>query len=333
MRQAVLRHDLDHRPEAADFEIVQAPAPVCPEAGLLIKVQAFSLDPYIGSRIRGRHMGEPTPRPGIDAIHAHGVGQVIESQSPAFKPGDWVHCLEAGWREIAPAKAEDCRKIDISQVPAETYLGVLGMPGLTAWAGITQRARIGQGDVVLVDAAAGPVGGTVGQIARLKGARKVIGIAGGADKCALVRERYGFDDCIDYKSEGWTDQLETVCAGELSVHFENVSTQILTLALAQMAPYGRVVLCGLAAQYHADTQPQGIPTGLIIAKRAELYGLVVYDFYPRWQAYWDEALDWVRSGKLAIAEDRANGLDEAPALFERLMRGQNMGKALVVLGA
>lgn len=329
MRQVVLKHALAGIPEAGDFEMIDAGMPTCTDDGVLIRNHTVSLDPYVGSRIRGRHMGEPVPEPGVEAIHAHGVGEIVESRNDAFKPGDWVHCLEAGWREFAPARAADCRKIDISAAEPDDYLTTLGMPGLTAWAGITQRARVGEGDVVLVDASAGPVGGCAGQIARLQGAARVIGIAGGSEKCALVTDTYGFDICVDYKDEGWQDALAEACGGELTVHFENVSTELLTLGLSQMKPYGRAVLCGLAAQYHSDAPPPGIPTGLIIGKRAELYGLVVYDFYPRWTEYWDQALHWLADKRLVIAKDRADSLEGAPELFERLMQGRNFGKALV----
>lgn len=329
MRQIVLKHALTGVPAAADFEMIEVENPACPDGGVLIRNHSLSLDPYVGSRIRGRHMGEPVPEPGVEAIHAHGVGEVVESRCPDFKPGDWVHCLEAGWRELAPAAASDCRRIDISAAEPDDYLTALGMPGLTAWSGITQRAKVREGDVVLVDAAAGPVGGCAGQIARIHGAAKVIGIAGGDEKCALVTDTYGFDACIDYKSEGWQDALAEACGGALTVHFENVSTELLTLALTQMQPYGRAVLCGLAAQYHSDAPPPGIPTGLIIGKRAELYGLVVYDFYPRWQEYWSAALPWLSDKRLVIAKDRADSLAGAPALFERLMQGRNFGKAVV----
>jgi hypothetical protein len=190
---------------------------------------------------------------------------------------------------------------------------------------------VGAGDVVLVDAAAGPVGGTVGQIARIKGAKRVVGIAGGPEKCRLVTETYGFDACIDYKAAGWREALAAALPEPVTVHFENVSVAMLTAGMAHLAAYGRVVLCGLVDQYHADGPPAAIPAGLIIGKRAMILGLVVYDFYPAWDSFAQEAAGWLREDRLRIAEDQVQGLEVAPALFERLMNGVNIGKAVVAV--
>ena len=331
MKQIVLKHAIDHKPRATDFRLIEAETPACPEDGVLVKLSHISMDPYVGSRLRGRHMGEPAPAPGVEAIPGHGVGEVVESRSQAHREGDVVYVMEAGWRDYAAVPAAGARRIDPAGLDRSVFLSALGMPGLTAWAGMTRLAQVGPGDVVLVDAAAGAVGGCVGQIARANGAAQVYGIAGGAQKCAVVKENYGFDTCFDYTSEGWADQLAERVSGRLTVHFENVSTDMLALALSHFKAYGRAVLCGLAAQYHADAPGPGVPTGLIIAKRASLYGLVVYDFYERWDRFMDEVAPLVRSGALTIAEDRAEGLAAAPSVFERLMDGANVGKALIAL--
>lgn len=330
MRQIVLRRALTAKPTAADFIVVQAARPPCPEGGVVARVAHLSLDPYVGSRLRGRHMGEAPPRPGLDPIPGAVVARVIESRHPVLAPGDWVHGMDGAWAEEAALAAP--RKLDPGLAPLGAHAGVLGMPGLTAWAGMTRLAQVAPGDVVLVDAAAGPVGGTAGQIARIKGAKRVVGIAGGPDKCRLVTETYGFDACIDYKAEGWREALAAALPDPVTVLFENVSVAMLTTGMAHLAPYGRVVLCGLADQYHADGPPPAVPAGLVIAKRASLLGLVVYDFYPAWEAFVDEASGWLREGRLTIAEDRAEGLEAAPALFERLMNGANIGKAVVTVG-
>lgn len=331
MKQIFLKAAIDHKPRAADFQLIETEAPACPADGVVVKLSHVSMDPYVGSRLRGRHMGEAPPKPGSEPIPGHGVGEVVESRSAAHRLGDVVYVMDAGWREYAAVPAAGARKIDPAGLDRSVFLSSLGMPGLTAWAGITRLAEVGEGDVVLVDAAAGAVGGCVGQIARARGAAEVYGIAGGAEKCALVEQSYGFDACFDYKTEGWADGLSERLAGRVSVHFENVSTDMLTLALSNFKTYGRAVLCGLAAQYHADGPQAGIPTGLIIGKRAQLHGLVVYDFYDRWTVFMDEVAPLVRAGQLTIAEDRAEGLEAAPAVFERLMDGANMGKALITL--
>lgn len=329
MKQVILAHALSARPTAADFHIVEAPAPVCPLQGVRARVVHLSLDPYVGSRLRGRHMGEPAPRPLLDPIPGQVVAQVIESRTQDFAVGDWIHTPEGAWAEEIAVAGDHARKLDPSMAPLGLHAGVLGMPGLTAWAGITQRAQVGGGDVVLVDAAAGPVGATAGQIARIAGAKRVVGIAGGPEKCALVVERFGFDACVDHRAPDFLARLDAALPDPPSVHFENVGMSILLPALQRLAPYGRVVLCGLVEQYHADSPPPQIPAGLIIGKRAILLGLVVYDFYARFNEYVPQAAAWIKAGRLVTLEDRVEGLENAPALFERLMKGRNVGKAVV----
>ena len=331
MKQVVLKTAIDHKPRAHDFALIEAERPSCPEGGVVVKLEHVSLDPYVGSRLRGRHMGEPAPEPGVEAIPGHGVGRVAETRSSNHKEGDLVYVMGAGWREYAAAPASDARVIEPGGVSPSVYLGALGMPGLTAWAGVTQLARSGEGDVVLVDAAAGAVGGSVGQIAKARGAKTVIGIAGGSEKCALVTERYGFDACFDYRAEGWRERLAEAAGDGVSVHFENVSVDMLTIALSHMRAYGRAVLCGLAAHYHDDAPAPGLPVGLVIGKRASVYGLVVYDFYDRWDAFLDECRPLAKDGRLTIAEDVADGLENAPKVFQRLIDGANIGKALISL--
>ena len=334
MQLGTLKHTVDHKPVADDFAIIDAAMPACPDEGVLVRVVHLSLDPYVGSRLRGRHMGEAPPEPMQGAIPGAIVGQVVESRAASLAEGDWVHAMEGGWQEFVALSANDVRKVDPNIAPLAAHAGVLGMPGLTAWSGITQLAKVGPGDTVLVDAAAGPVGGTVGQIARIKGAERVVGIAGGPEKCALVKDTYGFDACVDYKSEGWHDRLAEALPDGLSVFFENVSADMAMLALTHARLYARGVLCGLVDAYHTEAQSQHpLNAGLIIGKRAQLSGLVVYDFYPRWNEYIAEAAPWLTSGQLKFAEDRAEGLENAPALFERLMNGKNKGKAVVTVCA
>jgi NADPH-dependent curcumin reductase len=333
MKHVVLKHALSAKPRAIDFDIVQTSPPTCPEGGVLVKVLHLSLDPYVGSRLRGKHMGEAAPEPGLEPIPGGIVGQVVESRTPQLHAGDYVHSMDGAWAELVALKAGQARKLDPAIAPLAAHIGVLGMPGLTAWAGMTQLAKVGPGDVVLVDAAAGPVGGTVGQIARLKGAARVVGIAGGPDKCKLVMQTYGFDACVDYKQAGWQEALTAALPESPSVHFENVSTEMAMMALMRLRPYGRVVLCGLVDQYHADAPPPGLNAGLIVGKRANVMGLVVYDFYDRWDHFLSEAAPWVASGAMFYAEDRVHGLENAPGLFERLMTGANVGKAVVSVSA
>jgi hypothetical protein len=331
MKTVVLKHALTAAPKVDDFVLIDAPEPQLSSGGALAEVLYLSIDPYIGALLRGRHMGEAPPQPAVDPIPASAIVRVIESYSPDFAGGDIAHTMNAHWSERVALPARALRKIDPTLVPLSAHLSVLGMPGLTAWAGMTQLARVRDTDVVLVDAAAGAVGGTVGQIAKIKGTR-VVGVAGGPEKCAIVRDEYGFDACIDYKQPDWQAALEAALPTPPTVIFENVSTSMLAVGLLCAAPYARVVLCGLADQYQAEnTPPASIPVGLMMLKRASLHGLVVYDFFDRWDAFLTEAAPWVRDGRLKVREDRVRGLENALALMEKLMRGENVGKCVVDL--
>lgn len=332
MKRYTLKAALSATPVAEDFIAIDVPYPDCPTGGIVVRTIYLSLDPYIGSRLRGRHMGETPPAPMADAIPGAIVGQVVESRAPGIAEGDYVHAMEGGWQEYAALPPGYFRKLDPAAAPLRAHIGVLGMPGLTAWAGITQLAKVTAGDFVLVDAAAGAVGGTAGQIARIKGAPKVVGIAGGPEKCRLVTDTYGFDACIDYKAEGWQAALKEALPEGASVFFENVSAEMAMTALSVSRTYVRGVLCGLADAYQsAGPAPHALNAGAVIGKRAQMLGLVVYDFYPRWDEYVTEASGWIRDGKLAFAEDHADGLDSAPALFGKLMRGANVGKPIITV--
>lgn len=324
--EVVLRRPPAGLPEAADFEVVDRPMPAVKDGLLVVEQHYQSLDPYIGSRIRGRHMGEPAPAPGT-SLPGFSVGQVVASGHPDFTVGDYV-VGEMGWARFGLMEARSTRKVDAA-LGVSAHLGLLGMPGLTAWAGVTQLARVGQGDVFTVDAAAGPVGGTAGQIARQLGAR-VIGIAGGPEKCALVTDEYRFDACVDYRAPGWIERFEAAVGAEgPSVHFENVGLSVLAPVMQRLKLYGRVVLCGMAEHYHADAPPAQIAIGSIIARRAALMGLVVYDFYPRFDEWVAIAGPWLTEGRIRFSEDVSEGLESAPRQFEQLMYGRNLGKALV----
>jgi len=329
--EIVLKHQITALPKASDFEIRNASLRDLNDGEILVRVIYVSLDPYVGSVLRGRHMQETIPGEG-DVTPGGGIGEVIETRAADFSKGDLV-ITETGWRSHAIVDATTARKTFANAAPLSAQLGVAGMPGLTAWAGITKLAKVKQGDNVLISSAAGGVGGAAGQIARIEGAEKVIGIAGSDEKCDLVKNVYGFDDCLNYKSPEWKSQLKTAFPDGIDVYFDNVGGDLLNTALENLALYGRVVLCGLASQYHADDRPAGPNPGTYIGKRAQLFGLVVYDFYPEQEKYTAIAGNWIKEGKLIVKEDRAENLKNAPVLFEKLMLGENIGKALVAVGS
>ncbi|MGJ8563022.1 MAG: zinc-binding dehydrogenase [Alphaproteobacteria bacterium] len=331
MKQIVLKHKIDAAPTAKDFIEIDIDKPRCPDAGILVKVKYISVDPYVGHQLNKGHMGAPPPRPQIDMIPGGIVGEVMESNSVKAKKGDHIHASGAGgWAEFCVLHDNDYTLIDPTAAPLSAYAGILGMPGLTAWASVTQLARVHAGDVVAVNAAAGPVGGAVGQFSRMRGAKTVIGVAGGKDKCKLVEDLYGFDSCVDHRSETWQDDYKRAAPNGISVHHENVGSDQLAFAMQNLNLYGRVVLCGLAAHYH-DPQPAVTLIGPIVGKRAALMGLVVYDYYDRWDEFRAEVAPWVKSGDVKIAEDRVDGLSKGPALMERLMTGKNIGKCIIAV--
>jgi NADPH-dependent curcumin reductase CurA len=329
-REIALRRDIDHPPRAEDFELRTAKSQTPGPGEALLRVVYLSLDPYIGSVLRGRHMGETRPRAG-DVVPGRAIGEVVASNAPGLKAGDYVRA-ETGWRSHAIVRGEAARVVSPCDAPLSAQLGVAGMPGLTAYAGMRHLAKVAGGEHALVSSAAGGVGGAAGQIARILGAERVVGIAGSPEKCALATGAYGFDACIDYKRASWRDDLKKAFPRGIDVYFDNVGGEILEAALANLANYGRIVLCGLASQYQADARPAGPNPGAFIAKRAQVFGLVVYDYEKEQAAFTRMAGAWIREGRLAVREDRASGLENAPALFERLMRGENVGKAIVAVG-
>lgn len=331
MKQIVLKHKIDAAPVAADFKEIDTDMPQCPENGILVKVMYVSVDPYVGHQLNKGHMSAPPPTPGIDVIPGGIVGEVIQSNSAKATSGDYIHAAaDGGWAEYCALSEHQFTRIEPEAAPLSAYAGVLGMPGLTAWASVTQLAGVGPGDIVAVNAAAGPVGGAVGQFSRMKGAETVIGIAGGPEKCRLVEEVYGFSKCVDYKTKNWQDDYKQAAPDGISVHHENVGADQLAFAVQNLKLYGRVILCGLAAHYH-NSEPARTLIGPIVGKRASFMGLVVYDFYSRWDEFRTEVAPWVKSGQVKIAEDIANGLSEGPKLMEKLMTGKNIGKCVIAL--
>lgn len=331
MKQIVLKHKIDTAPTANDFHEIETAQPECPQDGILVKVMFISVDPYVGHQLNKGHMGAPPPKAGVGMIPGGIVGEVIESLSSKANAGDYIHAPSAGgWAEYCALHDDQYTVVDPDAAPLSSYAGILGMPGLTAWASVTQLARVHDGDVVAVNAAAGPVGGAVGQFSRMKGAKTVIGIAGGTEKCRLVQEQYGFDTCVDYKSKSWQEDYKKAAPEGISVHHENVGSEQLAFAMRNLNLYGRIVLCGLAAHYH-ESEPARTLIGPIVGKRASVMGLVVYDYYNRWDEFRAEVAPWVKSGKVKIAQEVVQGISDGPQLMEKLMTGQNVGKCVIAL--
>ena len=316
-------------PEASDFAFGHAELPQPEDGQVLVRVLALSLDPYLRSAMAGRHLSASI---GIgDLVRGEGLVEVLASRHPAMAAGEqWV--AACGWRSHAlldAAAVAQARRVPAWLDRPTLALGGLGMPGLTAWAGLNRLADARAGDTLVVSAASGPVGATVGQLAKIKGCR-VIGIAGGPEKCAWVTGVAGFDACIDYRAEDLRQALDRLCPQGVDVYFDNVGGDTLLALLERLALGARVVLCGLMAQYNGAA-PTAINPALLIRARATLRGLVVYDHWDALEQMLTEMKAHYLAGRLQFREDIAEGLQSAPAAFVRLMQGRNQGKALVRL--
>ena len=325
MRQVLLRRRPVGRPAVDDFEIVDAPAPQVGDGDVLRRTIYLSLDPYM----RGRMSDEPSYAASVaigQPMVGHTVSQVIESRNPAFAAGDFVTGYD-GWREAAMSKGHDLRKLDPS-LPISTAIGVLGMPGLTAYVGLLDIGQPAAGETVVVSAASGAVGSIVGQIARIKGCRAV-GVAGSPEKCAFVVGELGFDACVNYKSPTFREDLAAACPRGIDVYFENVGGAVFAAVLKLINQNARIPLCGLIADYNA-TEPRPAPNlRPLLVKRALIKGFIISDHPGRAGDFQRDASGWVRAGQLKYREDIVDGLDNAPSAFLKLFAGANFGKLLV----
>ena len=323
--QVLLTHRSEGIPREQDFELVSV-AMDAPAAGeLLCETLYLSLDPYLRGKISGRHISGAINEGQLMAGEA--VSRVIKSKSDRFKPGD-VIAAHSGWQSRPIIGADAARKLNPELGPLSTLLGILGMPGLTAYAGMIRLAELKAGDTVVVSAASGPVGSMVGQVARRYGCR-VVGIAGSSEKCRWTVEQAGFDHCINYKTETLRDGLRSACPGGIDVYFDNVGGDTLQACMEQLALGARVILCGLIAQYNTDDMPPGPNPAFTIKARATVRGLVVYDHEDLRPEFEQQVSQWLRQGEINYKEDMVEGLQAAPGLFCRLMRGENFGKAIV----
>jgi NADPH-dependent curcumin reductase CurA len=299
---------------------------------LLVRHIYLSLDPYQRPAIAGRHGGSGQPLVAGDMPPAETIGQVIRSRHEAFREGDYVR-HRGGWQTHSLADGSQAARVDPGRAPLSSYLGVLGMPGLTAWASAVKLAEVRTGQTALVSAAAGPVGATFGQIARQRGARAV-GIAGSDEKCRLVTGQLGFSACVNHRSPAFREELRAAVGEGAHCYHDNVGGPLLSEAMEALRSYGTVVLCGLMAEYNLPPAERTFRfnLGLVILKRAVMKGLVVSDFESQRSEFFDEVAPWIAAGKFRFLEDRVTGIENAGMQFTRLMRGENVGKALVILG-
>lgn len=318
-------------PVPGDFaqDAVEVPSPAAGQ--FLSRTLWLSLDPFLRNVMKGHSLYGVALRPG-DPMHGETVARVVESRHPGFANGDYV-VVKNGWQEYALSDGQGARRIDPEAAPVTTALGVLGMPGLTGYAGLVYVGEPRPGQTVLVSAATGPVGSTVGQLARLMGARAV-GIAGSDAKCRYAVEELGYEACLNHREGGLPAAIRGACPEGVDVYFDNVGGEVLAAALANLALNARIVLCGMPAAYSLDTPPAHGPwLGPVVAARATIRGLVVYDHFHRMAEMQRVVGRWIRDGRFKYREDVTDGLEHAPEAFCRLMRGENFGKSLVRVAA
>ena len=263
-----------------------------------------------------------------DVMRAGMVGKILESKHDGFKKGDYV----SGWGGVQQFSVSDgskLQKIDKNLASLPTFLGVLGMTGMTAYFGLLEVGKLNKGDTVLVSGAAGAVGSVVGQVAKLKGA-KVIGIAGGKEKCQILTEEYGFDEAVDYKDGNFIKNLRATCREGIDIYFDNVGGEILDAALTLLNRHARVVICGAISQYNASSKIKG-PTNYLslLVNRATMQGMVVFDYKDRYQEAAKDMARWIKDGKLKTRETIVSGIEKFPEAFDKLFTGDKLGKLVL----
>lgn len=316
-------------PVESDFRLEDEPVPEPRPGECLIQVSYLSVDPYMRGRISGRKSYAAAVELGQTIVGA-AVGKVIASNSDEFAVGDYA-TGPLGWQEYAVAPADGLRRVDPTKAPLSAYLGVLGMPGLTAYYGLLKVAGVTAGETVCVSGAAGAVGSAVGQIARIHGCRAV-GIAGGSEKCAWVSDELGFEAAVDYKSQDVGKALRNACPDGIDVYFDNVGGPVTDAVFPHLNVRSRVAICGQISQYNAVEAPVG-PRLLwhFIVKRIRAEGFLVFDFREHDEASLTQMADWVAGGRLQYRETFDEGIENAPRAFIGMLGGANIGKQVVKL--
>jgi len=331
-RQVLLKRRPDGMPVPEDFAIVDSPLPEPSEGQVLLRGIYLSLDPYMRGRISGqRSYAKPTEIG--DIIEGRVVGRVMRSRHAGFREGDYAFG-GYGWQTHSAVDGGGLNKLDPEAAPISTALGILGMPGLTAYAGLKTIGQPKPGETVVISAASGAVGAVAGQLAKRDGCH-VVGIAGGADKCRYVTGELGFDACVDHRSGPGGDlgaALDAACPKGIDVYFENVGGAVQRAVYPLLNDFGRMIMCGMISEYN-DTEPRPGPSLVAaVRKRLRIQGFIVSDHAALRPEYLAMAAPLVRSGALKFREDIVDGIDNAPAAFIGMLQGRNFGKLIVKLG-
>jgi NADPH-dependent curcumin reductase len=330
-RQIILVSRPYGEPSPENFKLGEAPIPAIAEGQMLLKAKYLSLDPYMRGRMSDAKSYVPPFAIG-EPLGGQTVSEIVASKNPSFAVGDVVLGF-GGWQEYAVSNGSELRKLDPSLAPVSTALGVLGMPGMTAYAGLSNIGLPKQGETLAVAAAAGPVGSTVGQIGKIKGCR-VVGIAGGKEKTSYLINELGFDAAVDHRSPNLKEELKAACPNGIDIYFENVGGAVFDAVLPLLNNFARVPVCGLIANYNITALPEGpdrIPAlmRMVLTKRLRIQGFIIFDYAQQTGDFLRDAGGWVREGKLKYKEDIVEGLENAPKAFIGLLKGANFGKLLV----
>jgi NADPH-dependent curcumin reductase len=322
-------------PQDSDFTLTTEELPALEDGQVLLRTVYLSLDPYMRGRMSAAKSYAKPVEVG-DVMVGGTVCEVVESRAQSRAEGDLVLAY-TGWQTHAVADARHTRRLDPAQAPVSTALGVLGMPGFTAYAGLLEIGRPQPGETVVVAAATGPVGSAVGQIARVKGARAV-GIAGGPRKCQALTEEFGFDAAVDHRSATFRDDLEAATPDGVDVYFENVGGPVTAAVVQRLNKFARIPVCGLVSGYNATEVPEGrdqLPAfmGRVLTLSLTVRGFIQDEFLPtHHDAFLRDMATWVRDGSVRYREDVVDGLEQAPDAFRGLLAGRNFGKLLVRVG-
>lgn len=319
-------------PTAANFRLDTVPVPQPGAGQLLLRTVYLSLDPYM----RGRMSDAPSYAPPVEigqVMVGGTVSRVEASHHPDFSVGDWVLGYD-GWQDYALSDGNGLRNLGPRLSHPSRLLGVLGMPGFTAYMGLLDIGQPQAGETLVVASASGAVGSVVGQIGKLKGCR-VVGVAGGAEKCRYVVEELGFDACIDHRAPDFADQLAAACPQGIDIYYENVGGAVFDAVLPLLNAKARIPVCGIIAHYNATGLPAGpdrlpLLEGLILRKRIRMQGFIIFDDYgSRFDEFLQQMSSWVEQGKIKFREDIVDGLEQAPQAFIGLLQGKNFGKLVI----
>lgn len=334
-RQILLASRPHGAPVSSNFNTVTTNKPVPVEGQVLLRTVYLSLDPYMRGRMSdAKSYAEPVA---IDDVMVGGsVCRVEVSHHPDYQAGDWVVAF-GGWQDYSLSDGSDLLKLDSSITRPSLALGVLGMPGLTAYMGLLDIGQPQSGETVVVAAATGAVGSVVGQVAKIHGCR-VVGIAGGKEKCQYAVDTLNFDACLDHSADNFADQLAEACNDGIDVYFENVGGDVFNAVMPLLNPCARVPVCGLISQYNATELPEGPDRlfalmGTLLIKRIKMQGFIVFDDYGhRYPEFMSAMQPWLAAGKIHYKEDCVEGLDNAIDAFIGLLDGKNFGKLVVRVG-